>query len=180
MVFLPQRTGFSGARAMILQYLKWPMLFIGCFILQTSLVPSMAIFGVKPDLLMIILFFFSIRYGIMPGVLVGFFLGLTQDLYTPALLGQNALTMTIIAASSGLFNEKVMRTDPFVKTIILFVMFLVHDTVFMLVLLAKNTNHFSVMIPDLFLKSIPRGLYSVAIAALFYVWEFFPKSSARR
>jgi rod shape-determining protein MreD len=165
---------------MILYYLKWPLLFVGCFILQTSLAPSMAIFGIKPDLLMIVLFFFSVRYGIMPGVIVGFFMGLTQDLYTPALLGQNALTMTIIGACSGLFNEKVMRTDPFVKTIILFVMFLVHDIIFMIVLLALNTHHFSIMIADLFLKTIPRGLYSAAIAALFYAWEFFPKSSVRR
>jgi rod shape-determining protein MreD len=165
---------------MIMHYLKWPMLFVLCFILQTSFVPSLAFFGVKPDLLMVILFFFSIRYGIMAGVFVGFFMGLAQDLYTPAILGQNALTKTIIGACIGLFNEKVMRTDPFVKTIILFVMFLVHDSVFMLVLLAKNTNHFFILVPDLFLKTITRALYSVAIAALFYAWEFFPKSARRR
>jgi hypothetical protein len=47
---------------MILSYLKWPLLFIGCFILQTSFIPSMGIFGIKPDLVMIILFFFAIRY----------------------------------------------------------------------------------------------------------------------
>jgi hypothetical protein len=73
-----------------------------------------------------------------------------------------------------------MRTDPFVKTIILFVMFLIHDSVFMLVLLMKNTNHFFVMVPDLFLKTIPRALYSAVIAALFYAWEFLPKSARRR
>ena len=84
---------------MILHYLKWPMLFVLCFILQTSFVPSIAFFGVKPDLLMIILFFFSIRYGVLPGIFMGFVLGLTQDLYTPAILGQNALTKTIILES---------------------------------------------------------------------------------
>jgi rod shape-determining protein MreD len=165
---------------MILYYLKWPLLFMGCFVLQTSLAPSIAIFGVRPDLLMVVLFFFSIRYGIMPGVIVGFFLGLTQDLYTPVLLGQNAFTMTLVGACCGLFNEKVMRTDPFVKTIILFVMFLVHDVVFMVVLLSLGTHHFTALISDLFLKTIPRGIYSAAIAALFYAWEFLPKSSVRR
>jgi rod shape-determining protein MreD len=165
---------------MIMHYLRWPILFVACFILQTSFVPSLSVLGVKPDLLMIVLFFFSIRYGVMAGVFVGFFMGLAQDLYTPAILGQNALTKTIIGACIGLFNEKVMRTDPFVKTIILFVMFIVHDSVFMLVLLMKNTNHFFVMVPDLFLKTIPRALYSAVIAALFYAWEFLPKPSGRR
>jgi rod shape-determining protein MreD len=152
------------------------MLFVACFILQTSFVPSIAIFGAKPDLLMIILFFFSIRYGVMPGLFMGFLLGLMQDLYAPAILGQNALTKTLVGACIGLFNEKVMRTDPFVKTIILFVMFLVNDSIFMIILIIKNTFHFSILIPELFVKTIPRALYSVIIAVLFYAWEFFPKS----
>jgi rod shape-determining protein MreD len=165
---------------MILSYLKWPLLFIGCFILQTSFIPSMGIFGIKPDLVMIILFFFAIRYGVMPGMIVGFLIGLTQDLYTPAFLGQNALTKTVIGACIGLFNEKVMRTDPFVKSIILFVMFIINDAIFMLILVMKNNAHFSAWLPDLFTRTIPRALYSVILASLFYVWEFFPKSFGRK
>jgi|WetSurMetagenome_2_1015567.scaffolds.fasta_scaffold35318_3 rod shape-determining protein MreD len=165
---------------MILYYLKWPLLFIACFVLQTSFVPSIAILGAKPDLLMIILFFFSIRYGVMPGLFMGFLLGLTQDLYTPAILGQNALTKTLLGACIGLFNEKVMRTDPFVKTIILFVMFLLNDSIFLLILMLKNTHHISTLIPELIFKTIPRALYSVFIAALFYFWEFFPKSTGAK
>jgi rod shape-determining protein MreD len=165
---------------MIMYYLKWPLLFILCFILQTSFVPLMAIVGIKPDLLMIVVFFFSIRYGVMQGILVGFFTGLAQDLYTPALLGQNALAMTVVGACTGLFNEKVMRTDPVVKSIILFVMFLIHDSVFMLVLLMKSSVHFSVLIPELFTRTVPRAVYSAIVASLFYVWEFFPKPSGRK
>jgi rod shape-determining protein MreD len=165
---------------MIIHYLKWPLLFVACFILQTSFIPSMAVFGAKPDLLMIILFFFSIRYGVMPGLFMGFLLGITQDLYTPAILGQNALTKTLIGACIGLFNEKVMRTDPFVKTIILFVMFLVNDCIFLVILMLKNTHHVTVLFPELIFKTIPRGLYSVFIAALFYVWEFFPKTAGKK
>jgi rod shape-determining protein MreD len=165
---------------MILHYLKWPLLLMACFILQTSFIPSLAVFGAKPDLVMIILFFFSIRYGVMPGLFMGFLLGLTQDLYTPAILGQNALTKTLVGACIGLFNEKIMRTDPFVKTIILFVMFLVNDSIFLLILMLKNTHHFSVLIPELVFKTIPRGLYSVIIAAFFYIWEFFPKTAGNK
>jgi rod shape-determining protein MreD len=139
----------------------------------------MAIWGVKPDLLMILLFFFSIRYGSMPGLFVGFFLGLAQDLYSPSLLGQNALTKTVMGACIGLFNEKTMRTDAFVKTIILFVMFLIHDSLFSLILIIKNTHHFSIVLPDLVLKTVPRAFYSVIIAAAFYVWEMFPKSGKK-
>ena len=165
---------------MIMRYLKWPILFVACFILQTSFVPSLAVFGAKPDLIMIILFFFSIRYGVMPGLFMGFLLGLTQDLYSPAILGQNALTKTLVGACIGLFNEKLMRTDPIVKTIILFLMFIVNDSIFLIILIVKNTLNFSILIPELFFKTIPRALYSVIIAALFYVWDFFPKSAGTK
>jgi rod shape-determining protein MreD len=160
-------------------YFKWPLLFVVCFILQTSFVPSIAVFGVKPDLLMVLLFFFSIRYGSLPGLLVGFSLGLAQDLYAPALLGQTALAKTIIGACSGLFNEKIMRTDAFVKAIILFLMFLVHDSIFSIILLMKNAHHLTALFPELALRTVPRAFYSVIIAALFYVWEMFSKVGKR-
>jgi rod shape-determining protein MreD len=165
---------------MIIRYLKWPLIFIACFILQTSFVPSLAIFGVKPDLLMLALFFFAIRYGILPGIFVGFLLGLTQDLYSPAILGQQALAKTIIGACSGIVNEKVMRTDPIAKTILLFFLFLVHDSLFFVALVVRDVSSVSEIVPYLVLKTIPRALYSVLIAVLFYAWEFFPKPSSRR
>ncbi len=164
---------------MIRHYLTWPLLFVLCFILQTSFVPSIAVAGIKPDLLMLVLFFFAIRYGVMAGVLAGFLIGLLQDVYTPVLLGQNALTKTVVGACIGLFNEKVMRTDPFVKTIILFLMFLINDALFMLVLIVKNTHHFSNLFPELLVKTIPRAIYSIIIAALFYIGDFFPKATGK-
>jgi rod shape-determining protein MreD len=165
---------------MIIRHLKWPLLFIACFILQTSFIPSIAIFGVKPDLLMLVLFFFAIRYGIMPGIFVGFLVGLTQDLYTPSILGQQALAKTIIGACSGMVNEKVMRTDPIAKTVLLFFLFIVHDALFFVALISRDVSSVSEIVPFLFLKTVPRALYSVLIAMLFYAWEFFPKQSSRR
>jgi rod shape-determining protein MreD len=165
---------------MIARHLTWPLLFIACFILQTSLVPSLAVFGIKPDLLMIVLFFFAIRYGIMPGIFVGFLLGLTQDLYTPSILGQQALAKTIIGACSGIVNEKVMRTDPIAKTVLLFFLFIVHDALFFVALIVRDVSSVSEIVPFLLFKTLPRALYSVLIAVLFYAWEFFPKPSSRR
>jgi len=165
---------------MIVRYLKWPLVFIICFILQTSFVPSLAVFGVKPDLLMIALFLFAIRYGIAPGIFVGFFLGLTQDLYTPALLGQDALAKTIIGACSGMVNEKVMRTDPIGKTLILFILFIIHDSLFFIVLIARDQSSISALVPFLLMKTLPRALYSVLIAAMFYVWKFPSKPYSRK
>jgi rod shape-determining protein MreD len=165
---------------MIMYYLKWPLLFIGCFILQMSFVPAIAVWGVKPDLLMIALFFFSIRYGIIPGMLVGFTVGCAQDVYAPAILGQYALCKTLIGAAIGCFNVRVMRTDALVKTLILFAMFFLHDALFMGILVAKHTSHMSMLFIDLFVKTVPRALYSALLAALFLAWEIIPKPAGLR
>jgi rod shape-determining protein MreD len=106
--------------------------------------------------------------------------GLTQDLYSPAVLGQNALAKTIIGACIGLFNEKVMRTDAMGKTVVLFVMFFVHDIIFMLVLVAKNSAGLSVVLLGLLTKTLPRALYSGIIAVMFYAWDFLPRPAGRR
>ena len=144
--------------------LKWFIAIIVCLILQTTLIPSIAIFGVQPDLLIIVLAFMCLKHGVMPGIYVGFFLGLGLDLYSPALLGQNALAKTIIGFFLGLFNEKVMRTDPIVKIIILLVSFFIHDILFFGVELLKNDNSLLPIIPGLFTRTLPRAIYSTVLA----------------
>jgi rod shape-determining protein MreD len=99
--------------------LKWAGWFLLCAILQSTLVDNIAVFGIKPDLLMLVLFNMSVAYGIMPGVYVGFFIGLGQDLFSPGLLGQNALAMSAAGFFSGLFNERVMRLDPLLRAALL-------------------------------------------------------------
>ncbi len=165
---------------MISDIIKWVIVFMGSLILQTSFVPIITVAGIKPDLLMVALFFFSIKYGVMPGIFVGFALGLGQDLYSPSLLGQNALTKTIAGAFIGLFNERMMRSDPFIKTALLFVAFLIHDALYFIIQIIKLGDPIATLFAGLFVKSLPRALYSIVFAVLFYIWELIPKPAIRK
>jgi rod shape-determining protein MreD len=165
---------------MVSDIVKWALVFIVSLILQTSFVPVVTIAGIKPDLLIISLFFFSIKYGIMPGVLVGFALGLGQDLYSPSLLGQNALAKTLAGAFIGLFNERMMRSDPLIKTVLLFVVFVIHDSLFFCVQIVKLGDPLSTLFVGLLTKCLPRALYSIAVAVLFYMWDIILKPAIRR
>lgn len=160
--------------------LRWFCAVILCLILQTTLVPSIAIFGVQPDLLIIVLAFMCLKHGVMPGIYVGFFLGLVLDLYSPALLGQNALSKTVIGFFLGLFNEKVMRTDPLVKIIILLVSFFIHDILFFGVELLKNDNSLLPIIPELFTRTLPRAIYSTVLAFIVILWNTAIKPNLKR
>lgn len=165
---------------MIPETVKWVLVFMVSLILQTSFMPVISIAGIKPDLLIIALFFFSVKYGVMPGIFVGFVLGLGQDLYSPSLLGQNALTKTVAGAFIGLFNERTMRSDPIIKTVILLLAFLVHDTLYFIVQIVKLDSPVSALFSGLLTKCLPRALYSIAVAVLFYIWDLVPKPAIRK
>lgn len=158
---------------MIKNVLKWVVLFALGFILQTTLIPSISILGVKPDLLVIVLFFLAVKTGIMPAVYVGFIIGLAQDLYSPSILGQNALSKTVIGFFAGLFNEKVVRIDPILQGVLLIFTFVINDAVFLLVQVVKMGGSAHVIGPELLTATLPRALYSLLFAVLPILWQFF-------
>lgn len=165
---------------MIELYLKWFALFIICLILQTSFIPLLSLFEIQPDLLILVLFFLCSKHGSLPGIYVGFFLGLCMDLYIPAMPGQNALAKTVVGAFFGIFNEKVMRTDVIFKIMIIIIGFIIHDTIFSLIELIKNGNSPLFVFIDLYKRIIPRALYTLLLASLVYLWNTFVQPNFRR
>ena len=159
---------------------KWFAAFIVCLILQTTLIPSMAIFGIQPDLLIIVLAFMCLKHGVIPGIYIGFFLGLSLDIYAPVLLGQNALALTVTGFFLGLFNEKVMRADPLMKIIILIISFFIHDILFFGTELLKNNNSLLSLIPALFTRTLPRAIYSIVLSLIIIFWNTIIKPNLKR
>ncbi len=149
---------------MIETALKWFTTIVCCLILQTTLVPLIAIYGAEPDLLILALFFMGQKHGVLPGLYVGFFLGLGMDLYSPVMLGQNALAKTVTGFFAGLFNEKVMRADMIMKIIILALCLLIHDLIFSAVELLKNGNSLMHLFAGIFSSIFPRVIYTVILA----------------
>lgn len=161
--------------------LRWIGIFIVCFALQTTLAPVIGIMHVHPDLLMVALFFLAVRTGQMTAVWAGFFLGLAQDLYSPSLLGQNALAKSAAGFFAGFFNDRVMRVDPLFQLVFLFITFILHDALFYTVGVIKNGGGGAVVFHELLVQSMPRALYSLLFALAPYIKDrFFPSTSRRR
>jgi len=160
--------------------ITWTVLFLVTLAMQTTLIPVFSIAGVVPDLPFIVLYILSIKYGMMPGIYVGFFVGLCQDLYSPSILGQNALAKTVVGFFTGIFNEKLMRTDPLMKFLILLAGFLIHDSIVYYVEYLKNGSQMLSILQLLLTRAIPRTLYSLVPLGLAYVWMHFVKPSPSR
>ena len=155
--------------------LKWVGIFFVCFALQTTIVPVIDIAGIKPDLLLVALFFLSLKYGQMTGVWVGFFLGLSQDLFSPAILGQNALSKAVAAFAAGFFNERVMRLDVIFQMVLMLVVFVINDALFYIVQLVKTGGSGARIFIELITATVPRALYSMLFALVPWLKDrFFP------
>lgn len=153
----------------------WVAVFLGAFILQTTVSPLISVLGITPDFLLVALFFFALQTDVLPALLVGFVLGLFQDIYASAMIGQNALAKTLLGFLIGMFNERVMRTDPLIKSILLIFAFLLHDLIFDLVYVFKGITPLAALLPSLLVQTIPRALYSTLLATIIYLWLYFFK-----
>jgi rod shape-determining protein MreD len=165
---------------MIRTVLKWIVFFILGFVLQTTVVPVISVYGVKPDLLILVLFMLAIKAGLTPAIYIGFFLGLAQDLYSPAVLGQNALSKTIAGSFAGLFNEKVMRIDLLLQGVLLLITFLLNDLIYFGVQVVKSGGTMDILGTEILVTTLPRALYSLLFAVVPLVWNLYSQAATKR
>jgi len=163
---------------MVRTALVWVLIFVVCLACQSTLAYTIAFGRIRPDFVVLALFTFGMRHGVSPGIFVGFLVGLTQDLYAPSILGQYALAKTLTGFFSGIFNEKIIRTDPPVKAILLCVSFLIHDGVFLFSHTIIESGGPGSIFSELLFVSLPRTAYSLAFAGLFSLLFFLVKPTS--
>jgi rod shape-determining protein MreD len=97
------------------------LLLLGAAVLlQTTLLPYLAIRGVKPDLVLIILVFVAIRKGSMTGQLAGFASGLAEDFLSLSPLGFHAFLRICVGYFYGLTAGNIF-VDPILMPLVLVV-----------------------------------------------------------
>jgi rod shape-determining protein MreD len=159
---------------------KWLGIFLLCFVLQTTIVPFITVFGIHPDLILVALFFLGFRTGPIASLWAGFFLGLTGDLYSSSILGQNTLSKTIAGFFAGIFNERVMRIDTVVQMVLLVLTFIVNDAVYMTVQIMKSGGSGGDLVRHGIVATLPRACYSMLFALIPYFKNHFFGSSTPR
>lgn len=164
---------------MMNSFFKWTGLFILLFILQTTTVPLISIYGIKPDLLILVLCMYAFKTEVIPGLAIGFLLGLTQDFYSPEILGQNALAKTITGFFAGLFNQKVMRIDPFFQLTVILLAFVLHDLIHIGVQMFKMGISMQQLGIEMVTSTLPRAFYTLFFALIPTFREYFSPSGKR-
>ena len=160
----------------IVTVLKWVFLFLAAVLVQASIAPKIAIFGISPDFVMLLLFIFAIEYGKTSGILVGFIVGLFVDVYSAGILGVNALAKTTIGGAVGFFNRKNFMVGLVFQLILLTTAIIIHDIIIYIVNMVKTDENIVEIYKYIFSSSLPRAIYTTFVAALFFVLSdlFFP------
>jgi len=139
-------------------------------LVQSTVLGRVAMYGVRPDLAMLVLLYLTSTVEPVEIILYGFFIGFLQDVYSPEYLGYNALTMSLVGYALGFIKERITVERGPVRLLVTFLTCLVHDALY---LSLYSHLQFSILL-NLFLRwSIPGAVYTSVLSVIFItVWEW--------
>ncbi|MGH9224854.1 MAG: rod shape-determining protein MreD [Acidimicrobiales bacterium] len=88
---------------------RLPLLLLFALVVHTTLLPSVRIAGVMPDLMLLVAVAAGLEAGPSYGAAVGFASGMLADLVLPTPLGLSALVFTLIGYAVGLAKAGLIR-----------------------------------------------------------------------
>lgn len=144
------------------------LLVLACFglVFQSTTFTHLTFFGVKPDLLLIIVLFYSIFHGSIQGGIVGFCLGLLEDLYLGRFIGMNALSKGLTSYLIGLIAGGAFRENLLVPIISVFVGTLFNFTaVFILGKIIGLQWSWGLLVE----KGLPLAIYNACLVPFGYI-----------
>lgn len=139
-------------------------------LVQSALFGRYAVFGVRPDLALLVLMILINSSGPVESIVYGFLIGFLQDVYSPEFLGVNALTMSLMAAMLDVLKERLTIEQYTVRAAVSVGVCLLHDLVY----LSFYTKFDSALMTSIFLReSLLGAMYTSILFMLFMLlWEW--------
>ena len=130
-------------------------------VIQATLVPLIAINGVRPDVLLIIVVSVALLLGKEHGAGLGFFAGLLQDLASGNIFGLNILSKLATGYFAGVMERKVFK-----ENVLLPILAVAVATVFnsLIMLLMMAVLGFSIDLPSALINIVYVVIYNAVFA----------------
>lgn len=132
-------------------------------VVQLSLVRRVAIFGVQPDLVILLLVLLAGRRGPASGALLGFGIGLLQDLLVPETLGMNALAKSVVGWAMGKLSRQLAMDSVVLYLSLVVIAVLAHDLIYLICLTRLDVGR---LVMVYLTNSLPSALYTGVSAAV--------------
>ena len=157
---------------MIRQFIISILLFIPVLIVQTTIVPLAEINGIVPDLILILLVFYTLKNGQIYGTILGFVYGFLFDLITGSLLGSAMLSKTLSGFVTGYFyneNKKVVYLKTYLFALVVLLAASIDSFIFSFFSAIDFSSNILIMI---FEQGIFPGFYTAVISLVVII--FYP------
>jgi len=140
--------------------LRWIFFSFVMLALQATLVPHLAIAGIRPDLPLIAVVMLASARGSTAGTIGGFCIGLAQDLSNPAFLGLNALAKSLLGFAAGTLRVHLDAGSLPMRAAVFFVSVLGHDLVYLTILTRLELSE---LFLGLVTRSLPTAFYTLVV-----------------
>ena len=140
-------------------------ILLGALLLQQTLVRWISLGPVRPDLTLIALIALALRRGPVAGLYAGMALGLIQDVYAVETLGANALSNSLVGYVFGFFEDKVVKSLPATRILLLGAALTLHDVVFYLAAGFRGGSFWMALLR----QSAPSAVYTLFVGG----WIFY-------
>ena len=153
-------------------YLVLPLLATVA-ILQTTLVPSLAIWGVFANLPLLFVVSWGLLRGPREGALWGFIAGLMVDLLSGAPFGAATVSLIVVGFLAGLGETTVFRARIALPMIVMFLATIVYELLFLLIVqisgqwVAWLDSVFRLVIPSAILNAVLTPIVFLAMSWLY-------------
>lgn len=104
-----------------MQFILYLLLLGVIIILQSTVLETVAIAGIKPDLVMLIVILNGFLIGTRAGAFLGFTGGIVEDLFSGSYIGLNALAKMTAGYLAGAAGERLYRENIPIATIVTFI-----------------------------------------------------------
>jgi rod shape-determining protein MreD len=122
-------------------YLRYTLLIGLVALLDSAVMPRVAIAGIRPDLGLALVAYAGLFGGPRAGLLLGFLMGAVRGGLDPQWFGLEALLLSLVGFTAGFTSPKVNRAHLVVQGVLLGGLLLAHDLVRALVVSAPRFEH---------------------------------------
>lgn len=154
-------------------YIYAILIFIPLTVLQLTIIPLISFNQIAPDLILIVLVYYTLKLGQIHGTILGFIMGLLFDLVSGGVLGSAMFAKTLSGFLTGYFyneNKMEFNLNSFMLLLIIFGVGSI-DSVIYTFFSTTETNTSLFML--IFVQGLLPGLYSAVVSLPLII--FYPR-----
>lgn len=139
------------------------------FILQTAIFPYISVFGVEPNIALLVVISMAIFKGRFYGAFLGFTIGVIQDIIFSPVLGVNSFILFFAGYIVGLIENKVIKDNLFIPLLLSILGTIYYNFTYYIFMffLSKNISFLSFTKDVLLVEIIYNSILSMPIYKIF-------------